>query len=160
MVAKKNFTIEVPKSVCTFSKSEIAYIEQASKMMPFSVDIQKSEINVPHHLFEEAKENLTVQHLISKFKFVLQSCIDAPLKTVFDPELKSSPIKKEENLTNVRLPVRGETWIYNGNERWYFKVLPKDMFEVDFLGSLKSSKKIEKKQVEKLIREGSLVAPN
>lgn len=103
MAKKKQKEFDIPKSVCLFSKSEIEYINHASKSIPYRVDIQKAEILVPPDHMEQAEDNLSVRHLVTKFAFAVQTTIGAeylPSKE-FNPvmHIKSQP--KEVKATGV-----------------------------------------------------------
>ena len=99
-MAKRKKQIDIPESVCLFDAKEIAYIHQASKMIPWPVDVQLAQINVPFGSEQEAEEHLTVRHLVNKFGFAVQMTINCEVKGVFNPEMKverkSEAIEPEE----------------------------------------------------------------
>jgi len=100
-VKQKEF--DIPESVCLFNKNEIEYINQASKSIPYRVDVQKAEILVPPDHIEQAGDNLHVRHLVTKFAFAVQTTIGAeymPYKE-FNPVMSIKPHKKEINATGV-----------------------------------------------------------
>lgn len=89
-MAKKRKEIEIPESVCLFNKQEREYIALTAKSIPYLVDIQAAQIQVPQDHLDFAGENLHVRHLINRFAFVVQATIGAeylPNKE-FNPEMR------------------------------------------------------------------------
>lgn len=89
-MAKRKKEIEIPESVCLFNKQEREYIALTAKSIPYNVDIQTAQIQVPQDHLDFAGENLHVRHLINKFAFVVQATIGAeymPNKE-FKPEMR------------------------------------------------------------------------
>lgn len=76
----------------------LAYFQSAAKMMPWSITVEHSTIagqkredrfiNVPSDDWEEAREHLTVRHLMKFHNFVIQDTIICDKKTVYNPEIK------------------------------------------------------------------------
>lgn len=103
MTKKKQKEFDIPESVCLFSKSEIEYINHASKPIPYRVDVQKAEILVPPDHMEQAEDNLSVRHLVTKFSFAVQSTIGAeymPNKE-FNPVMRIKSQPKEFKATGI-----------------------------------------------------------
>ena len=73
---------EMPVSVNTFSKADVAYIKLASKQIPFFVNVVLAQIEVPETHITIAQEDLNVMHLVNKFKFVIQPTIGATYNPV------------------------------------------------------------------------------
>ena len=152
---KKSEQLPAPK--LAFSKEQVVYIEQASKMMPYNICITSAYIFVPHDMISQAEENLTVQHLRNKFGFILQTTIDNNLKDVFNPVMGNNiDYPQIKNKIDIELPKKGEIWL-KGTERLYFSILPKDLYEVTYLGSLKGKSKITRSSVESWVVNGLLI---
>jgi hypothetical protein len=69
--------------------SQLFYIEQAVKLCPYHCDIKEGLIYVDSTSEVEAKEDLTVQHLLT-LGFLIQLGIPggSPVKKVFNPEIR------------------------------------------------------------------------
>lgn len=85
-------------------KDMTEYYRQAGKMIKWQLNynivngVPEKFIDCPANEWPEAKENLTVQHLMNQHGFVLQDCIPVYNK-VFDPELITKnlrPIPKDK----------------------------------------------------------------
>jgi len=128
-------------------------------MFPYIIDVKERVIFVPQSMEFEAVSDLTVQHIRNKFNFHIQLTIDDTIKPgykKFDPVISEKKQSVQHNETELILPKRGEIWIKD-NERLYFVPLPKDIFDVTFLGQLKGNKKITLSSVTSLVKSGKLV---
>lgn len=74
-----------------------SYFENAAKQIPWDVNVSEKYISVPSANWDQAKENLMVQHMMTN-GFFLQDCIPYETKPVFDPKIRLSgakPLPKE-----------------------------------------------------------------
>lgn len=91
----------VLESVNQFTVDQVKYLQRASKRTLYDVDVMKAQINVKPEDLEEAKEDLTVMHLINQFQFSLQASIYADKRdpsVIFDPALKARRVTEPERL--------------------------------------------------------------
>lgn len=145
----------LPELKSKFSKSEIEYICKCAKMIKWPVDHNSMGISVPHTTIEEAQDNLTVQHLINKFGFYIQSAIEVPENKVFDPVLRSVAPKQDDS---VVMPKRTEVWVRKSKkERLYMKSIDKGMYAVAYLNDIRSDSKISEDAIRDLVIIGDLV---
>lgn len=153
-MAKKS-KIDIPESVCLFDKKEIEYINQTAKSIPYRLDLQTATINVPPDHFEIASENLHIRHLMNKFAFVVQATIGAEvIDKSFNPVLRS--VSKTVESEVMRLPVRGEVWLY-GSARWYMKTVTDKVYTITLLEDFRGDMRKSVDEVKELVSSGSLV---
>jgi len=85
---KKKNEMDIPESENLFTPKQIDYLARAAKMIPWEVDIQFAQINVPPNDMQQAEDHLTVRHLVSDFGFAVQATIHCPPpKKIFDPKM-------------------------------------------------------------------------
>jgi hypothetical protein len=80
----KKSTNTVTKPINSHGES---YWELAAKQINWPVDLKERHISVPESELEAAQDNLMVQHFLHG-GFHIQSCIEAPRTTVFDPTIR------------------------------------------------------------------------
>lgn len=92
-------------------KDNIEYFRNAEKMIPWKLTVEsvtengvKREdryISVPSSQCNEAKDNLTVRHLIKEHGFVIQDCIPYDTRKPLEVEFKERIVKKVENQWSI-----------------------------------------------------------
>lgn len=76
------------KSVGKIHGQSLDYWVNASKQIPWDVDIQNSHISVPFNEVELAVENLMVKHFVNNGFFIQQCIPNGVSKKVFNPEIR------------------------------------------------------------------------
>jgi hypothetical protein len=139
------------------TKEDKEYIGYASKMIPYDVSIEDRFISVPQGQELEAKENLSVQHLINKFNFSIQSAIGLEPKKVYDPVLRTNPIKSDQPKEVFTMPKKGEIWLDEYDKsRKYFDWVKEGKYRVKFLGEMRPDRTFIEQEIINLIKNGSL----
>lgn len=88
-------------------KDQTEYFRNAEKMIPWKLTVESWKdgaiskeiraIDVPSSEWDEAKENLTVRHLIKEHGFVIQDCIPYETRKPLEVDFKDRIVKKVES---------------------------------------------------------------
>ena len=86
MVAKKSKLHPLSKQ---FTVSEFEYLQRATKMISWPVDLQSCEIHIPQGSELSETEELTIRHLQSEYGFItVVSSNASKVNKLFDPLMK------------------------------------------------------------------------
>lgn len=86
---------------------QLEYFRNAEKMIPWKLTVESVTengktredryIDVPSSQWDEAKDNLTVRHLIKEHGFVIQDCIPYETRKPLEVEFKERVVKKVDS---------------------------------------------------------------
>lgn len=148
VMAKKLKEVEIPVSVNGFTKQEIDYINNASKKVPYKVDVKLAQILIPPDHFAMASEDLHVMHLVNKFKFSVQSTIGA----------EYIPVKDEPIVFTDKKELITEGLNFRNKAKAVFQVIGVDSFgTVTYVNDREAKKEIPKNELLSKIKKGFYV---
>lgn len=87
------------------TKKEVEYIQLATKLTVFPVNIEDRFISVPHNRSDEASDDLTVRMLMRDYDFKIQLSLDAEIREEFRPEFRERVKADTTKVNNIETGV-------------------------------------------------------